>query len=131
MDNEANATRLLRACREMGVHVALDDFGTGYSSLRNVQVFPVDTIKIDKSFVQSFGDSAHSTAIVAAILGLAAHLKISTTAEGVEDQEHMARLGGTTVDQIQGYFMSRPLPLRDLEALIPAAECNAQLRATA
>ena len=97
----------LRQLREIGVRVALDDFGTGYSSLSYLRRFPFDTIKIDRSFVQEI-ESRDTAAIVHAIIDLAARLRMSVTAEGVETEAQLKRLRMEGCNMAQGYLIGRP-----------------------
>ena len=100
----------LMGFKELGVRLAIDDFGTGYSSLAYLKRFPVDTLKIDKVFVDGLGKDPEDTAIVEAIISLSKALGVRVTAEGIETQDqylHLRRLG---CDQGQGYYFSRPLP---------------------
>jgi diguanylate cyclase (GGDEF)-like protein len=107
--NEANLA-VLQQLKSLGAAVVLDDFGIGYSSLRYLQIFPIDKIKIDKSFIQSMPGHHDSLAIVCAIAGLARNLDIETTAEGVETAEELALLRGVGCQLAQGYLFSRPVP---------------------
>ena len=109
LEDEGSVVTLLHQLRAMGVRIALDDFGTGYSSLSYLRSFPFDKIKIDKSFVDTVAQDASSAAIVRAILDLADALHMETTAEGVEDNEQLARLRGQGCGSIQGYLFSRPI----------------------
>ncbi|WP_242186153.1 EAL domain-containing protein [Sphingomonas sp. CARO-RG-8B-R24-01] len=109
LEDEGSVVALLHRLRAMGVRIALDDFGTGYSSLSYLRSFPFDKIKIDKSFVDTVAQDASSAAIVRAILDLADALHMETTAEGVEDNEQLARLRGQGCGSIQGYLFSRPI----------------------
>jgi EAL domain-containing protein (putative c-di-GMP-specific phosphodiesterase class I) len=86
--------------------IALDDFGTGYASLANLRQFPIDRLKIDKSFVQNAEDAA----IVKAVITLGGSMGMKVVAEGVEDQEQLDALADYGCDQIQGYHFSRPMP---------------------
>ncbi len=117
----------LTALRESGIRIALDDFGTGYSSLSYLTEFPVDKIKIDRSFVQNIHRLADQ-AIVEAILTLARRLSIKVTAEGVETVEQALALKTRRCDDIQGYLLSRPRPAADVPAML--AEAPAALQAT-
>jgi diguanylate cyclase (GGDEF)-like protein/PAS domain S-box-containing protein len=114
MHNTELSARLLRRLKEMGVRVAMDDFGTGYSSLAYLKRFPVDTIKIDRSFIQGIpGDSDDST-LTQAIIAMAHSLRLRTVAEGVETAEQAEFLRLNHCDEIQGYYFSRPLPYAQL-----------------
>ena len=99
----------------MGVHLAIDDFGTGYSSLAHLRKLPVDTIKIDKSFVQGLTKNEDDKAIVRATIELGHNLGLQVVAEGVEDQETWDALSALGCDLVQGYLISRPLPAADLQ----------------
>ncbi len=96
--------------KAMGIHFAIDDFGTGYSSLAYLKRFPVEALKIDKSFVDGLGDDPESDAIVAAIIGLAHTLHLRTVAEGVETPEQLEQLRALGCELLQGFLMSRPIP---------------------
>jgi diguanylate cyclase (GGDEF)-like protein len=103
-------SRMLEELRTMGVMVALDDFGTGYASLTHLQQFPVDVIKIDKSFVDRLEvDDAKATAVVDAVLQMAKRLNMQTVAEGVETKEQARYLRARACTIGQGYFFSRPI----------------------
>jgi diguanylate cyclase (GGDEF)-like protein len=103
--------RSLEALRALGVRIVLDDFGTGYSSLSHLHHFPLDKIKIDRSFVQDMPERAASAAIVTALAGLAAELGMSTTAEGVETARQLALVREAGCTQVQGYLLGRPQPI--------------------
>jgi diguanylate cyclase (GGDEF)-like protein len=94
----------------MGVHLAIDDFGTGYSSLGYLKRFPVDTLKIDKVFIDGLGVHPEDAAIVAATIAFAHAVGLSTTAEGVEHADQLAHVRELGVDRVQGYYCSKPLP---------------------
>lgn len=122
--NSANVSTV-RQLRAMGIRIALDDFGTGYSSLTNLKRFPVDTVKIDRSFVAGLGTDAEDTAIVGAVVGLAKALGLTTTAEGVEDpaqRDHLRRLGCT---HLQGHLYSPPATIPDLINLARSGDRDA------
>lgn len=104
--------------REKGLLVALDDFGTGYASLTHLLEFPVDLIKIDKSFVQRICQDRGSQAIVEALIDIAAKLNMKVVAEGVEAREHAAKLNDMGCNFGQGYFYSRPVPFVDATELL-------------
>jgi EAL domain-containing protein (putative c-di-GMP-specific phosphodiesterase class I) len=96
----------VRQLHKAGVMIALDDFGTGYASLANLRQFPIDRLKIDKSFVQNTEDAA----IVKAVITLGSSMGMKVVAEGVEDQAQLDALADYGCDQIQGYHFSRPMP---------------------
>jgi diguanylate cyclase (GGDEF)-like protein len=112
-DAEA-AVKVLRALKALGVQLSVDDFGTGYSSLSYLRKFPVDALKIDKSFVDGLGIEAEDSAIVHAIINLAHTLKLKTVAEGTETAKQLTALTDLGCDQAQGYFLSRPKAPADL-----------------
>jgi diguanylate cyclase (GGDEF)-like protein/PAS domain S-box-containing protein len=100
----------LEALKALGVQLAIDDFGIGYSSLNYLKRFPVDTLKIDRAFVEGLGHDAHGTAIVRSVINIAASLSLSVTAEGIETAEQFEALRAMACDQGQGYLFSRPVP---------------------
>ena len=110
-DNEPNRA-VLRRLRALGVRIALDDFGTGYASLGYLQSFPIDKIKIDRSFTQELGRNRSAKAIVKAVISLARALKMTTTSEGVETIEQYTILHRLGCSEAQGYLFSRPLPAK-------------------
>jgi len=114
MNDAASALRVLRALKELGVMLAIDDFGTGYSSLSHLQRFPLDILKIDKSFVDELGDDRGGTEIVAAIVTLAHALELEVIAEGVETERQLDALRRLGCDLAQGYLFSRPVPAHQL-----------------
>lgn len=105
--------RQLQALRDKGVLVALDDFGTGYSSLTYLKHFPIDILKIDRSFVMDITKDAQSSAIVETIINLAHNLNMRVVAEGVETQKQLEFLQAHGCDEIQGYLFSKPLPAKE------------------
>ncbi len=111
----------LQAVRAMGITVAIDDFGTGYSSLSYLAKLPVDTLKIDRSFVVAMTLSSQGQALVATIITLAHSLKLNVVAEGVETEEQSRLLRLLGCDEMQGFLFSKPVPVGDLEArfLVP------------
>ena len=110
--------RTLAALREMGLRVAIDDFGTGYSSLSHLKRFPIDTLKIDKTFVADILTGRDDTAIVSAVIALARALDIEVIAEGVETEAQRALLAAQGCDAYQGFLFSRALPAAEFEALL-------------
>lgn len=111
----------LARLREMGLRVAIDDFGTGYSSLSHLKRFPIDTLKIDKTFVADILTDKDDTAIVSAVIAMARALEIEVIAEGVETEAQRALLSSLGCDSYQGYLFSRPLPAGEFEALLERA----------
>lgn len=106
-----NAVRsTLDAIRQLGVKIAIDDFGTGFSSMKYLQVLPVDTLKIDQSFIRDIGRNKKGEAIIRAIIALAHNLGLSTIAEGVEMEEQAQFLKEHDCDYLQGFHFSHPLP---------------------
>jgi diguanylate cyclase (GGDEF)-like protein/PAS domain S-box-containing protein len=114
MDNPEAAIKHLRRFREMGVELAIDDFGTGYSSLNYLKLFPVNRLKIDRSFVKDLEIDSDDAAIAAATIALAHKLGKEVIAEGVETEGQLNFFKDQQCDIIQGYFFSRPLPAVDL-----------------
>jgi diguanylate cyclase (GGDEF)-like protein/PAS domain S-box-containing protein len=112
--------RKLSILRGMGIRVAMDDFGTGYSSLSYIARLPLDTIKIDRSFITGIISSAEDATIVAGIIALVRSLKLRVVAEGVETVEQARHLHGLHCDEAQGYYYSRPVPAAQFEALVRA-----------
>src|SRR6185295_7778673 len=100
------------------VHIAIDDFGTGYSSLAYLRRFPVDTVKIDKSFVDGIATGQSELALVRAIVRLAHSLKMKAVAEGVEHEAQARRLSRMGCDQAQGFQFARPMPPREATAFV-------------
>jgi diguanylate cyclase (GGDEF)-like protein len=114
MEDGREASAVLNQLRSIGVRVAIDDFGTGYSSLSYLRHLPVDTIKVDRSFVHDVTINEHSAAIATAILAMARALRLEAVAEGVETVEQLDFLVQRGCDTLQGYLFSRPLPVAEL-----------------
>jgi diguanylate cyclase (GGDEF)-like protein len=109
MQDAEASINILRALKEMGIKISVDDFGTGYSSLSYLKRFPIDILKIDRSFTRDIDMDPDSTAIVTAIVALAKSLNLSVLAEGVESAEQLNFLRKEKCDRVQGYFYSRPV----------------------
>jgi len=108
----------LRALREMGLLISLDDFGTGYSSLAYLSKLPLDTLKIDRSFVHGMTEKAGDTTIISTIISLAQSLRLKVVAEGVETEQQAQLLRLLRCDQVQGYLFSQPVPAEKIESLL-------------
>jgi EAL domain-containing protein (putative c-di-GMP-specific phosphodiesterase class I) len=113
-----DATELLQKLQKLGVKISLDDFGTGYSSLNYLTRMPINTLKIDKSFVDNICTSKKDARIAEAIISLAHSLKIKVVAEGVESEEQLELLKEMKCDIIQGFVFSHPLHPGELEDLL-------------
>lgn len=109
MQNPKRAVLLIRTLKEMGLHIAMDDFGTGYSSLAYLRRFPIDTLKIDRSFILDIPADSGAVAITQAIIAMAHSLGLDVTAEGVETREQFEFLLQHGCDQMQGYYFNPPL----------------------
>lgn len=109
MHNTEHSVKTIGDLREMGIRVSIDDFGTGYSSLSYLHRFPIDTLKIDRSFVNRIGDGGESSEIVQTIIKLASNLGMDVVAEGVETVEQLDFLRDINCGYVQGYYYSRPI----------------------
>jgi diguanylate cyclase (GGDEF)-like protein len=118
MRNVTRAVRVLDAIQSRGIRLAIDDFGTGYSSMSLMKQFPIDTIKIDRSFVRDLPRDSEDQAIAQAIISMGKALGMTVVAEGVETAEQHAFLRDHRCDEIQGFLFSKPLPPRELEKLL-------------
>jgi diguanylate cyclase (GGDEF)-like protein len=118
MKNAESAVRTLGELKAMGVKIAIDDFGTGYSSLGYLKRLPIDTLKIDRSFVCDVTTDPDDAALVMAIITLAHNLRLKVIAEGVETEEQLRFLHLLRCDEWQGYLFSRPLPVEAFEDLL-------------
>ncbi|MEZ4334645.1 MAG: EAL domain-containing protein [Myxococcota bacterium] len=119
LDANPNIVAVITRLTEMGIGFALDDFGTGYSSLSALQRFPIERLKIDKSFVAGVGGHANDEALVSATVALARGLSLEVVAEGVETEEQARFLTALGCRELQGYLFSRPLPAPDVADLLP------------
>lgn len=113
MDANSAVLPVLEKLREHGFQLAMDDFGTGHSSLSCLHQFPIDVLKIDRSFIQSLDQHVEFAAVIQAIVTLAQTLGLSVVAEGIETMEQLAVLQALNCDQLQGYLFARPLPIND------------------
>ncbi len=118
MQNAENTMYTLRELKTLGVRISMDDFGTGYSSLNYLKRFPIDTLKLDQSFVKDVTTDPSDAAIVGAVIQMAHSLTLDVVAEGVEREEQLEFLRRHGCDKIQGYLISRPLPADQLETFM-------------
>lgn len=118
MENMESAIDILTSFHDMGVRISIDDFGTGYSSLSYLKRFPIDTLKIDRSFVRDIIADIDDAVITEGIIALARSLQLQVVAEGVENQDQLRFLKALQCDEVQGFHFSRPLPLQEFEQYI-------------
>ena len=123
MKKPETAITTLSRLKELGVHISIDDFGTGYSSLSYLKRFPIDALKVDRSFVQDITADPDDASITRAIIKLAHSLKLQVVAEGVETEGQLALLIAHHCDIIQGYYFSRPVPLADIQDMLARGKC--------
>lgn len=127
MQDPAEAIQVLNQLKSLGVMLAIDDFGTGYSSLSNLKRFPLDCLKIDRSFIEGIPDDGDNVAITEAIMAMAKKLRLFVVAEGVETSEQRLFLKRCGCELIQGYFYSKPLPPEQLADFVSEREQNVVL----
>jgi EAL domain-containing protein (putative c-di-GMP-specific phosphodiesterase class I) len=108
----------LERLRSLGVSIAIDDFGTGYSSLSYLRNLPIDTIKIDRSFIKDLDVGSSTMPLVQAIVSLAHGLGLNVVAEGVETETELRALRSVGCDKVQGYYLGEPLPAESVERLL-------------
>ena len=124
MQNVDNAVFTLQEMKELGVRIAMDDFGTGYSSLNYLKRFPIDTLKLDQSFVRDMMTDERDSAIIGAVISMAHRLGLQVTAEGVESEAQFEQLRREGCDLIQGYLFSRPVPAEEIEPFLRAGAAS-------
>ena len=117
----ADSVEKLVQLKNLGVHVTLDDFGTGYSSLTYLRNLPVETLKIDKSFIDRIAEDETQASLIASIIEMSHVLGLTVVAEGVETNEQLQRLRDCRCDMFQGYIASRPLPEPEAAKLLQPA----------
>ena len=117
-ENTDKVIRSLNELRRHGMTISLDDFGTGYSSLSYLTQFPVDKIKIDQSFIRDMLENTTAMAVVQAAAQIGKTLKLAINAEGIETAEQLAYMNGLDIDEVQGFYLARPMPLDDFLALL-------------
>jgi diguanylate cyclase (GGDEF)-like protein len=120
MQSDDDTIEKLRAVKRLGVRISIDDFGTGYSSLSALRLFPVDSLKIDQSFVHDITATSGDAAIATAVIAMAHSLDLTVIAEGVETEGQLAFLRGRGCNAYQGYYVSHPLTAEECEAVIRA-----------
>jgi len=118
MHNPARMVVILTQIKDMGVRLAIDDFGTGYSSLAHIRRFPIDTIKVDRSFIRNVPEDYEDKAIIEAIISMGQTLSLTVVAEGVETQEQMDFLRQHSCDEMQGYYFSKPVAADEFANLL-------------
>ncbi|MGB6452832.1 MAG: EAL domain-containing protein [Steroidobacteraceae bacterium] len=118
MHNSERAVRILTDIKSLGVRLAIDDFGTGYSSLAHLKRFPIDTLKVDRSFIRQLPRDAEDRAIAEAIIAMAKTLSLTIVAEGVETEEQKAFLKERACDEMQGFYFSTPVHPDEFAALL-------------
>src|SRR5688572_13435676 len=118
MHDAERAVRVLTDIKNLGVRLAIDDFGTGYSSLAHLKRFPIDTLKVDRSFIREVPNDAEDRAIAEAIIAMGKTLSLTVVAEGVETPEQQAFLSDRLCDEMQGYYFSTPVAAQDFAELL-------------
>ena len=118
MEDPEHVVRLMEELKALGVLLSMDDFGTGYSSLSYLKRFPIDKIKIDRSFVMDFQHNANGAAIIRMIIGIAAELEHKVIAEGVETLEQLVLLQQLGCDEYQGFYCSAAIPASRIPDLV-------------
>lgn len=124
LNDTDGALTTMNQLKELGVRLNMDDFGTGYSSLGYLRAYPFDGIKIDKRFIASISSGTNDRAVVQAIIGLGKAMGLTVTAEGVETEEQLAILGKDQCNEVQGYFMSRPIDKAAFADLLRASRLS-------
>jgi diguanylate cyclase (GGDEF)-like protein/PAS domain S-box-containing protein len=127
MDATGRANETLQRIRSLGVRVSIDDFGTGFSSLAYLKRFPVDKVKIDRSFVADITRDSDDASITLSVIAIAHHLKMKVIAEGVETPAQLSYLRRHFCDEVQGFLVSAPLPTSEFEAFIASYDAKAEL----
>jgi EAL domain-containing protein (putative c-di-GMP-specific phosphodiesterase class I) len=122
MESPTETSRMLNAIKDMGVRISIDDFGTGYSSLSYLKRFPIDELKIDRSFVTGVPGNEDDCAIVTAIIRMGHALGLSVVAEGVESDDQLAFLSNRGCDAYQGFLHSKPAPPDEVADLIASSK---------
>ena len=122
MEDVEGVVAKLHQLKKIGVMLALDDFGTGYSSMASLSSFPIDTVKIDKSFVQQMSDDGDTSSVIAAMISLSKALRMDVTGEGIETKDHVSQLQGLGCDIGQGFYFAKPLTAAQMQESVEAVE---------
>jgi len=130
MHDPAGAAILIDELKELGVRIAMDDFGTGYSSLAHLKRFPIDSLKIDRSFISDLPGDSGNVAITDAIIAMARTLHLTVIAEGVETRPQFDFLRRLGCDEVQGYYFSPPVPYDEATTLLRESASTAALSTT-
>jgi EAL domain-containing protein (putative c-di-GMP-specific phosphodiesterase class I) len=118
--NVEETLRILTGLKALGIRIAIDDFGIGYSSLATLQRFPLDTIKIDRSFIRDITGTSQDTALADAVIAIGKSLSLTVVAQGVETREQAEFLQTHACDELQGFYFKRPLPADQFTQLLQA-----------
>ena len=118
MSQPDNAKETLSMCRKAGLGISIDDFGTGYSSLSYLHYYPIDTLKVDQSFVRNMGKDKTAAELVKSIVALGQNMHMHTIAEGVETAAEAAQLRDMGCQSAQGYYFAKPLPENDITNVV-------------
>lgn len=127
MGDAERSTEIMKRLRDVGIRFCVDDFGTGYSSLGYLKRFPIDTLKIDKSFVADVITKNDDATLVKTVIAMAHNLSLDVCAEGTETKDQLDFLGRNSCDRVQGYYYSRPVPPEEIEPFIVAALAETQV----
>ena len=128
VEDVEKSCEILMKLKKWGIQISIDDFGTGYSSLSYLKKFPLDTLKIDQSFVRDLMEDSDDAAIVSAIIAMARSLKFNVIAEGVENQAQLNYLAAHGCNEVQGYFLGRPVPAEEFEQFLMKKEGPSSLQ---
>ena len=129
MENVSRNIHMMEKLRELGLDISIDDFGTGYSSLAYLKRFPIQVLKIDRSFIMDIVSNLDDRAITQAIIAMAQNLRLKVIAEGVETSEQLSILRDAGCDFIQGYYFSKPMPAGEVLDYISEMKNNLPMSA--
>jgi EAL domain-containing protein (putative c-di-GMP-specific phosphodiesterase class I) len=131
IQNVERTLRTLTALKSMGIKIAIDDFGTGYSSLSTLQKFPLDTIKIDRSFIRNLVPGSENRTLTEAIIAMGKALSLTVVAQGVETKEQAEFLRGQACDEFQGFYFNKPVAAHAFAELLRRSDLGQDLVASA